>query len=78
MDALCSIESHIASFYDIVHLWTINWVLYLDIHIQIRVLPNIDLIYGFVLTFLYGLLSVSDDTDNSQLLQTKVSSSLFA
>ena len=43
-DALCLIESIIASFYDIVHLWTINWVLYLDIHIQIRVPPYIDLI----------------------------------
>ena len=49
-----------ASFYDIVHLWTINWVLYLDthVHIQIRVPPNIDLICGFVLIFLCGLLSV--------------------
>ena len=44
MEALCSIQSHIASFYDVVHLWTINLVLYLDIHIQIRVPPNIDLI----------------------------------
>ena len=31
------------------HLWTINSGLYLDIHIQIRVPPNIDLICGFVL-----------------------------
>ena len=54
-----------APFYDIVHLWTINWVLYLNIHIQMRVPPNIDLIYGFVLIFLCGLLSVSDNTDNS-------------
>ena len=28
MDALCSILSHIASFFDIVHLWTINGALY--------------------------------------------------
>ena len=48
-----------------VHIWTINWVLHLDIHIQIRVPPNIDLICGFVLIFLRGLLSVSDDADNS-------------
>ena len=68
----------IASSYDIVHIWTINWVLYLDIHIQIRVTPNIDLLCGFILNFLCGLLSVSNDTDNSYLLQTKVSSSSFA
>ena len=30
--------------------------------------PNIDLICGFVLIFLCELLSVSDDTDNSELL----------
>ena len=65
MDALCSVQSHIASFYDIVHLWTINWVSFLDIHIQICVPLNIDLICGLVLIFLCGLLSVSDDTDNS-------------
>ena len=65
MDDLCSIYSHIASFYDIVNLWTINWVLVLEKHIQICVPPNIDLICGLVLIFLRGLLSVSDDTDNS-------------
>ena len=48
-----------------VHIWTINWVLYLDIQIKIRVPPNIELICGFILIFLCGLLSVSDDTDNS-------------
>ena len=48
MDALCSIKSHIASFYDVVHLWTIDWVLFLDIHMQISVPPNIDLICGLV------------------------------
>ena len=65
MDAFSSIQSHIASFYDTVHLWTINWVLFLDINIQICVPRNIDLICGLVLIFLCGLLSVSDDTDNS-------------
>ena len=59
MDAFSSIQSHIASFYDIVHLWTKNWVLFLDINIQICVPPNIDLICGLVLIFLCGLLSVS-------------------
>ena len=44
MDAVCSIKSHIASFYDIVHLCTINLVSFLDVHIQICVPPNIDLI----------------------------------
>ena len=77
MDALCSIQSHIASFNDIVHLWTINLVLYLDIHIKIRDPPDIDHICGFVLILLCGLLSVSDGTDNSLLLQTKVSLSSF-
>ena len=65
MEALCSIQSHIALFYDVVHLWTINWILYLDIHIQIRVPPNIGLICGCVLFFLCGFLSVFDGTDNS-------------
>ena len=32
MDAFCSVLSLIASFYDIMHLWTNNWVLSLDIH----------------------------------------------
>ena len=56
-----------AKFNPILHhlTWTINWVLYLDIHIQIRVSPNIDLISGFILIVLCGLLSVSDDTNNS-------------
>ena len=62
---LCAQFNPILHHYDIVHLWTINWVLYVDIYIQIRVPPNIDLICGFVLIFLCGLLSVSDDTDNS-------------
>ena len=75
MDALCSIYSHIAPFYDIVHLWTIDWILFLDIHMHIYVPLNIDLICGLVLIFLCGLLSVSNDTDYSLLLQTKVSSS---
>ena len=48
MDALCSIKSHIASFYDVVHLWTIDWVLLLDKHMQIFVHPNIYLICGLV------------------------------
>ena len=65
MDALCSIYPFIASFFDVVHLWTINLILFLDIRIQICVPPNIDLICGLVLIFLCGLLSVSDDTDNS-------------
>ena len=65
MDALCSNESHIASFYDIVHILTINWVLFFDIHILMCVPPNIDLICGLFLIFLRGLLSVSGDTDNS-------------
>ena len=59
------------------HLWTINLILSLDIHIQICVPPNIDLICGLVLIFLCGLLSVSDDIDNSLLLQTKIGSSSF-
>ena len=63
MDVLCSNNSHIASVNDIVHLWTIDWVLFLDIHMQICVPPNIDLICGLVLIFLCELLSVSDDTD---------------
>ena len=54
MDALCSIESHIASFYDKVHISTINWVIFLDIHIQICVTPNIDLICELVLITLSG------------------------
>ena len=29
------IRSNMASFYDVVHLWTIDWVLFLDIHMQI-------------------------------------------
>ena len=51
--------------YDKVHIWRINLVLFLDIHIQICVPPNIDLICGLILIFLRGLLSVSDDTNNS-------------
>ena len=44
MDDFCSIESHIASFYDKVHFWTIDRVLFLDIRMQSCVPPNIDLI----------------------------------
>ena len=65
MDALCSIKSHITSFYDVVHLWTIDWVLFLDIHMQIFVPPNIDLFCGLLWIFLCGLLSVSGNTDYS-------------
>ena len=54
MDASCSIKSHMALFHYIVHLWTIDWILFLDIHMQICVPLNIDLICGLVLTFLYG------------------------
>ena len=36
---------------------------YLDIHMQICIPQNIDLICGLVLIFYCGLLSVSDDTD---------------
>ena len=52
-------------FYDIGLFLTIDWVLVLDIHMQICVPPNIDLICGLVLIFLCGLLLVSDDTDYS-------------
>ena len=45
-------ESHIASFYDIAHLWTTDCVLFLDIHMQFCVPPNIDLFCGLVLIFL--------------------------
>ena len=40
-----------------------NWVLFLDMHMQFCVPPNIDLICGLGLIYLCGLLSVSDDTD---------------
>ena len=53
MDALCSIWSHIAAIYDIVHVW---------LHLHICVPSNIDLICVLTLIFLCGLLSVSDDT----------------
>ena len=49
-------------FYDIVNLWTIDWVSSLDKHMQICVPLNVGLICGLVLIFLCGLLSVSDDT----------------
>ena len=68
----------IPSFYDLVHNLIIDWVLCLDIHMQIYVTLNIDLICGLVLIFLCGLLSVSNDTDYSKLLQTKVSPSKIA
>ena len=51
MDALCSIKSHIASFYDVVHLWTIDWVLFLDIHMQIlylRILTLLVVLFEFI------------------------------
>ena len=50
-DVLCSILCNIASFYDIVHISTTDWVLFLDIHMQICVPQNIDLICGLVLIF---------------------------
>ena len=56
---LISIVLH--HFYDIVHLLTI----FLDMHMQICVPTNNDLICGLVLVFLCGLLSVFDDTDYS-------------
>ena len=31
---LSSVSSHVSSFYDIAHLWTIDCVLSLDIHMQ--------------------------------------------
>ena len=65
MDALRLILSHIASFNDIVHIWIICWILFLDIHMQMCVPPNIVLILGLILIFLCELLSVSDDTDYS-------------
>ena len=46
--------------------------------ICVHVPPNIDLICALVLIFLCGLLSASDDTDYSKLLQTIVSSSKIA
>ena len=52
-------------FFDIVHLWTINWVLFLVIHMQICVPSNNDLICELVLIVVCGLLSVSDDTEYS-------------
>ena len=61
--------------YDIVHIWTIHWVLVLDIHMQISVPQNIDLFCGLVLMFLCLFLSVSDNdglfiiaSDKSQLI----------
>ena len=59
------LKSHMASFYDILHISTIDWVFVLDIHMQMRVPQNIELFCGLVLIFLCGLLSVSDDTDYS-------------
>ena len=63
---------------DRAHISTIDKVIFLDIHMQICVPPNIDLICGAVLISLCGLLSVSDDTDYSYLLQTKVRPSKFS
>ena len=37
--------------YDKVHILTIDWVLLLDIHMQIGIPPNIDLICGLNLIF---------------------------
>ena len=54
---------NIAIFYDIVHLWTIDWDLYLDIHMQMCDHSNTDLICGFVFIFLCWLLSVSENTN---------------
>ena len=39
-----------------------DWVYFLDMHMQICVPPNIDLICWLVLIFLCELLLVSDDT----------------
>ena len=63
----------IALFYDIMHIWTIEWVLFVDKHMQICIPTNFDLAYGLVLIFLCGLLPVSNVTDFFKLLQTKVS-----
>ena len=65
MDALCLMKSNIALFYDKVHLWTIDKVLFLEIRMQICVPLTIDLICGFVLIFICGLLSVSVGADYS-------------
>ena len=54
---------NIAIFYDIVHLWTIDWDLYLDIHMQMCDHSNTDLICEFVFIFLCWLLSVSENTN---------------
>ena len=48
-----------------VHISAFDWVLVLDIHMQICVPQNIDLICGLVLVFLCGLQSVSEDMDYS-------------
>ena len=55
---------NIAIFYDIVHLWTIDWDLYLDIHMQMCVHSNTDLICGF---FFYFLMLVTISLRKCQL-----------
>ena len=40
-------------------LWTTDWNLFFDLHMQICVPPNIDLICGLVSIFLCGLLTTS-------------------
>ena len=54
-----------AQFCDIVQIWKPDWVIFLDMHMQVCVTPNIATICGLVLIFLCVLLSVSDDTDYS-------------
>ena len=54
---------HFTYIYDIVHLIFFYYFLFLDMHMQMCVPPNIGLICGLVLIFLCRLLSVSADTD---------------
>ena len=60
MDALCSIKSHIASFYDVVHLWTFDWVLFLDIHMQILYLQ---ILTSFVVSFEFSYVGYYQSSD---------------
>ena len=54
MGVLRSIQSHIASFYDVVHLSANVWVIFLDKRMQFFIPPNIYLICGLVLILLCG------------------------
>ena len=56
---MCSIKSSIASFYDIVHLWAIDWVLFLDNTHANLCTTNIYLTCGLVLIFLCVFLTIS-------------------